>query len=451
MRRHFVFPTEELLERRRRIAFGDVSFATLDPSDTLLHLCFHAADGGGDRLGWLADIHRAVVVGRPPVEHRDRPGTRVARGARGGDHAGANPPRARDAGTRSGDPGPAAAGVARRPCMCLDRAFPVAPSTRRWGNPASLLTRGAAGRAAPLDAVGHAAVGVVHRGRSSLRTRSIERKERTQVGGAEPRPPPRGRRRSRPWRLSRRGGTLRRSAHASRLTAASVRREVPPRDTHRRAFCSTRRKAWRAHASEPYHHCSVNPSDRGRAVGRAHRHDVADEQFGLDRDDRSAGWRRPRSATGPVDSPRIGARRSPRRCRRTPRSRPNAAGPRRRRPPSILLPCGAPWRTLTRRSRAARPPRVGAAIGPATGDPSSTSRDFPYASARLRRSTKPCSTRCSARSPRAPTSRRASWCSGAGPWRCRAAVPTRTTRSKHSGTPASACSSIRRRTRSVPS
>jgi Uncharacterised nucleotidyltransferase len=182
-RRHFVLPTEELLARRRPVAFGDVAFATLDPSDTLLHLCFHAADGGGDRLGWLADIHRAVVVGQPPwstVIDRARAwhmalavGTMLARARH-------------ELGTPVPDPvirellPPAW----RAAVQCLDRAFPVAPSTRRWGNPASLLTRGAAGRAAPLDAVGHAAVGVAHRGRSSLRTRSIERKERTQDGGA---------------------------------------------------------------------------------------------------------------------------------------------------------------------------------------------------------------------------------------------------------------------------
>ena len=66
----------------------------------------------------------------------------------------------------------------------LDRAFPVAPSTRRWGNPASLLTRATANRVTPLGAIGDAASGATRRGRDAFRTRSIERRERTQDGGA---------------------------------------------------------------------------------------------------------------------------------------------------------------------------------------------------------------------------------------------------------------------------
>jgi hypothetical protein len=38
---------------------------TLDPTDTLIHLCLHAAISGGDRLVWVKDIERAVAV-RPP-------------------------------------------------------------------------------------------------------------------------------------------------------------------------------------------------------------------------------------------------------------------------------------------------------------------------------------------------------------------------------------------------
>ena len=179
-RRHFVFPTEEMLERRREVALRGVSFATLDPSDTLLHLCFHAADSGGDRLGWLTDIHRSVVVGRPPwstVVERARAwhmplavGTMLLR-------------TRHELGTPVPDPviedllPPAW----RTTMRWLDQAFPVAPSTRRWGTPASLLTRAASSRVTSLAAVGHAVGGITQRGRNSLRTGSLQRRDKAQV------------------------------------------------------------------------------------------------------------------------------------------------------------------------------------------------------------------------------------------------------------------------------
>lgn len=57
--------TEELMSRARWVNLGDCTTATLDPSDTLLHLCVHGADAGGDRLLWLFDIHSAVTA-EPP-------------------------------------------------------------------------------------------------------------------------------------------------------------------------------------------------------------------------------------------------------------------------------------------------------------------------------------------------------------------------------------------------
>jgi hypothetical protein len=45
---------------------GGRSVPTLDPVDTLLHVALHAALSGGDRLIWLKDIERALVVEQPP-------------------------------------------------------------------------------------------------------------------------------------------------------------------------------------------------------------------------------------------------------------------------------------------------------------------------------------------------------------------------------------------------
>lgn len=58
-------PARVLLGGRRHVQVDGLDFATLDATDTLLHLCTHAADSGGDRLLWLYDIHSAVLA-EPP-------------------------------------------------------------------------------------------------------------------------------------------------------------------------------------------------------------------------------------------------------------------------------------------------------------------------------------------------------------------------------------------------
>lgn len=57
--------TGELLGRSVPVRLAGVDVRTLDPTDSLVHLCLHAAISGGDRMIWLKDIERAVAV-RPP-------------------------------------------------------------------------------------------------------------------------------------------------------------------------------------------------------------------------------------------------------------------------------------------------------------------------------------------------------------------------------------------------
>lgn len=54
--------TPELLERSTRADLGGVTVGTLDREDLVTHLAVHAALSGGDRLMWLKDIERAIVV-----------------------------------------------------------------------------------------------------------------------------------------------------------------------------------------------------------------------------------------------------------------------------------------------------------------------------------------------------------------------------------------------------
>lgn len=62
-RQAFSIPMDELIARSTPIHVDDLAVRTLDATDTLLHLCFHACLSGGDRLIWLIDIDRAVVRG----------------------------------------------------------------------------------------------------------------------------------------------------------------------------------------------------------------------------------------------------------------------------------------------------------------------------------------------------------------------------------------------------
>ena len=62
----FAIDTDDLFERSREVGVGGGSVPTLDPVDTLVHVALHAALSGGDRLVWLKDIERAIVVEQPP-------------------------------------------------------------------------------------------------------------------------------------------------------------------------------------------------------------------------------------------------------------------------------------------------------------------------------------------------------------------------------------------------
>lgn len=62
VRRAFDLPAGLLLQRARRVDIGGVGVRTLDPADTLLHLCLHACLSGGERLVWLKDVERAAAV-----------------------------------------------------------------------------------------------------------------------------------------------------------------------------------------------------------------------------------------------------------------------------------------------------------------------------------------------------------------------------------------------------
>jgi hypothetical protein len=59
-------PPRELLRRAVAVQLAGVEVCTLDPTDSLIHLCVHAAISGGDRIVWLKDIERATA-NRTPV------------------------------------------------------------------------------------------------------------------------------------------------------------------------------------------------------------------------------------------------------------------------------------------------------------------------------------------------------------------------------------------------
>jgi hypothetical protein len=151
-RRRHPLTTGELIERRRGFRVGDTELFTLDPVDTLIHLCFHSANEGADRLSWLSDVARAAaavtgkdwdeVVARTMSWRMQLPvGTVLQRAMH-----------------QLGAPVPPDV-VSRllpfswRTMMSgVDRAFPVAATSRRLGNPASLLARSAAQASTPVRA-----------------------------------------------------------------------------------------------------------------------------------------------------------------------------------------------------------------------------------------------------------------------------------------------------------
>ena len=59
------FGTDSLLSRVRVERIAGIGTPVLDAEDSVLHLAFHAAYSGGDRLLWLKDVQRAADVWRP--------------------------------------------------------------------------------------------------------------------------------------------------------------------------------------------------------------------------------------------------------------------------------------------------------------------------------------------------------------------------------------------------
>ena len=59
---------EAMIERRRTVTVSGVQAPTLDPTDTVIKLAFHAARSDGHRLMWFKDIERAVSVDRPDFD-----------------------------------------------------------------------------------------------------------------------------------------------------------------------------------------------------------------------------------------------------------------------------------------------------------------------------------------------------------------------------------------------
>ena len=59
-RRMFDFPVEEMLARRVPAGLEGLQVDTLDPVDTVLHLAYHTARSGGQRLVWFKDFASAV-------------------------------------------------------------------------------------------------------------------------------------------------------------------------------------------------------------------------------------------------------------------------------------------------------------------------------------------------------------------------------------------------------
>lgn len=58
VRRAFRWDVTAMLARVRPLAVGGAEVPALDPADSLVHLCAHAALSGGHRLVWLKDIER---------------------------------------------------------------------------------------------------------------------------------------------------------------------------------------------------------------------------------------------------------------------------------------------------------------------------------------------------------------------------------------------------------
>jgi hypothetical protein len=141
-RARYPIPTAELLARRRTVELAGLAVPTLDPADTVVHLALHAAKEGADRLGWLVDLERAIAAW--PVDW-DALVARAAAWGVGLPVATVLQRAALEVG--AGVPAPVLRRLAPRAWLLaaggLDRAFPVAATTRRVGTMASLVARGA--------------------------------------------------------------------------------------------------------------------------------------------------------------------------------------------------------------------------------------------------------------------------------------------------------------------
>jgi hypothetical protein len=68
-RQRYLVPSDELLERRRRVQLASVTGTwALEPVDFNIHIALHAAFSGAHRLRWLVDIERTVAHQPPDWE-----------------------------------------------------------------------------------------------------------------------------------------------------------------------------------------------------------------------------------------------------------------------------------------------------------------------------------------------------------------------------------------------
>lgn len=68
VRRTVAASTGDLLDRSRQVRLAGTPVATLDPTDTLVHLGAHATLSGGHRLVWLKDLDRFIASEAPDWE-----------------------------------------------------------------------------------------------------------------------------------------------------------------------------------------------------------------------------------------------------------------------------------------------------------------------------------------------------------------------------------------------
>jgi hypothetical protein len=183
-RLRYPLATRDLIERRRTATIAGTELLTLDPVDTLVHLCFHAANEGADRLGWLSDIARAAavprldwdaVIARTTAWRMQLPVATVLQ--RTAQQLGAPIPRE--------VPAQLAPFPWRAMMTSVDRVFPVGRVPRRLGNPASLLTKSSAVAGTPVRSAAAAVSGLARRALSAAQTRDATRIDRANRGDTE--------------------------------------------------------------------------------------------------------------------------------------------------------------------------------------------------------------------------------------------------------------------------